>query len=288
MHRPVSGPAPPPRSSYLVCATPRSGSTLLCEALAATGVAGRPAEYFEAMYDTGLPRRPTDYFEGLRALPAAGFLADHLPAEGGDAREALRQAATYRDYLSWVFAAGTTSNGVFGAKLMWGHVDHFVSYLRDLPEHAGKPVPKMFAEVFPSLRYVRVLRRDKVRQAVSLWKALQTATWRIERSRPGGDKPRPSQEGEFSFDAIDHLRRQISVHEVAWTQYFDENGIEPLTIVYEDLIEAYEEALDRTLGYLEVPPQARSAPALEMHRQADSTSEEWVGRYLRGEYARRR
>ena len=273
--------------SYLVCATPRSGSTLLCEALAATAVAGRPAEYFEAMYDTGLPRRPTDYFEGLHALPAAAFLADHLPAEGGDAREALRQASTYRDYLSWVFAAGTTPNGVFGAKLMWGHVDHFVSYLRDLPEHAGRPVPRLFDAVFPSLRYLRVLRRDKVRQAVSLWKALQTATWRIERSRSGQDEPPRDREGEFSFDAIDHLRRQISVHEAAWTSYFEEAGIEPLTIVYEELSEAYEETLEETLGYLGVAPQARSAPALEMHRQADATSEEWVERYQLGEHALR-
>ena len=159
-----------------MCATPRSGSTVLCEALAATGVAGRPAEYFEAMYDTGLPRRPTDYFEGLRAIPAASFLADQLPAEGGEAREALRGATTYREYLAWVFGAGTTPNGVFGAKLMWGHVDHFVAYLRVLREHAGEPVPQMFAEVFPALRYVRVVRRDRLRQAVSLWRALQTAT----------------------------------------------------------------------------------------------------------------
>src|SRR5215218_5218815 len=177
-------------SSYLVCATPRSGSTLLCEALAATGVAGRPAEYFEAIYDTGLPRRPTDYFEGLRAIPAADFLADQLPAEGGAAREALRRAATYRDYLSWVLEEGTTPNGIFGAKLMWGHVDHFVAYLRDLREHAGKPVPEMLEHAFPSLRYVRVLRRDRIRQAVSLWKALQTATWRVDRERAGdGDAP---------------------------------------------------------------------------------------------------
>ena len=34
--------------AYLVCATQRSGSTLLCEALKATGVAGRPEEFFEA------------------------------------------------------------------------------------------------------------------------------------------------------------------------------------------------------------------------------------------------
>ena len=50
------------------------------------------------MYDTRLPRRPTDYFEGLRALSAAGFLADNLPAEGGEAREAWARAETFRDF----------------------------------------------------------------------------------------------------------------------------------------------------------------------------------------------
>lgn len=119
------------------------------------------------MYDTRLPRRPTDYFEGP-ARPLRGRLPRRQPpGRGWRGREAWARAETFRDYLSRVFAAGTTPNGVFGAKLMWGHLDHFVSYLRDLPERAGTPVPKMFDEVFPSLRYVRVLRRDKLRQSVS-------------------------------------------------------------------------------------------------------------------------
>ena len=44
--------------SYLVCATQRSGSTLLCELLKDTGVAGRPEEYFEATRDTGAAAPP--------------------------------------------------------------------------------------------------------------------------------------------------------------------------------------------------------------------------------------
>jgi LPS sulfotransferase NodH len=277
-----------PHTSYLVCATPRSGSTLYCEALAATGVAGRPAEYFEAMYDTGLPRRPTDYFEGLRELPAASFLTDNLPAEGGEARDALAGAQTYREYLAWVLSTGTTANGVFGAKLMWGHVDHLVSHLRDLREHAGTPVSEMFAAAFPSLRYVRVVRRDKLRQAVSLWRALQTATWRAQRAQAEEDEPAEERVPQFSFDAIDYLRRQITVQEVAWSSHFEENGIEPLTVVYEDFLAAYEETLDATLEFLGVPASERSAPALEMSRQSDSMSDEWVERYRRGEYARER
>ena len=54
-----------PVSSYLVCATQRSGSTLLCELLKGTCVAGRLEEFFEAVRHTGLPPHPGDYLVGL-------------------------------------------------------------------------------------------------------------------------------------------------------------------------------------------------------------------------------
>jgi len=56
-----------PAISYLMCATPRCGSTLLCDGLEATGLAGRPREYFEELKETGVPRRPREYFWGLRS-----------------------------------------------------------------------------------------------------------------------------------------------------------------------------------------------------------------------------
>ena len=36
-----------PYCTYLMCSAPRTGSTLLATALEATGLAGRPAEYFD-------------------------------------------------------------------------------------------------------------------------------------------------------------------------------------------------------------------------------------------------
>src|SRR5688572_2189063 len=55
-----------PERSYLVCATPRSGSTLLCHLLDQTGVAGRPEEYFEALRHYGVLRKPHEYFDAVR------------------------------------------------------------------------------------------------------------------------------------------------------------------------------------------------------------------------------
>ena len=39
--------APPPHTSYIVCSVPRSGSSLLCDVLAATELAGAPTEYLD-------------------------------------------------------------------------------------------------------------------------------------------------------------------------------------------------------------------------------------------------
>src|SRR5918911_4934810 len=52
-----------PKLSYLICATPRSGSTLLSEALTRTEIAGRPEEHFEVLLETGQRRQPRDYFQ---------------------------------------------------------------------------------------------------------------------------------------------------------------------------------------------------------------------------------
>src|SRR5580658_3106125 len=45
---PTHASAVPPTLTYLICTTPRTGSTLLCDALASTGISGRPDEYLAA------------------------------------------------------------------------------------------------------------------------------------------------------------------------------------------------------------------------------------------------
>jgi LPS sulfotransferase NodH len=69
-----------PDRSYLVCATPRSGSTLVCHALEETGVAGRPEEYFEALRHSGRPRRPEEYFIGVDDHSINDHLGAAVPA----------------------------------------------------------------------------------------------------------------------------------------------------------------------------------------------------------------
>src|SRR5581483_7521953 len=166
--------------SYLVCATPRSGSTLLCHALDKTGIAGHPEEYFEALRRSGLPRRPHEYFDPQRHANIVERLAFREMPDRAAEPNPLWQPDTYARYLEWTLRQGTTSNGVFGAKLMWGYLGDFAELLRGIDGMAGRPLPELLASAFPGLRYVQITRRNKVRQAVSLWKAVQTQAWKRE------------------------------------------------------------------------------------------------------------
>jgi LPS sulfotransferase NodH len=260
-------------SSYLVCATPRSGSTLLVEHLKSTGVAGRPEEFFEARVRTGRPRTAAGYFREPGAPDIGDILGD--PEKLGRAPEysSLDGIADYGTHLERAFEVGTTPNGVFGAKLMWGHVGDFQQLAGALPAYRGLPLAELLPAVFQRPRYVWVTRRDKVRQAVSLWKAIQTEAWRGD-SRAAAHDPRYHQE------ALDHLVKQLADHDTQWEAFFASAGIDPLVLSYEDDLSAGpEDAVRRVLRHLDlsVPPGWRS-PA-HMSRQADDLSERWVAQY---------
>ena len=273
-------PAVKPTRCYLVCATPRSGSTLLCEGLESTEVAGRPREYFEELKETGVPRRPREYFWGLRS---PGVLRQ-LPPDSQLDRSVEQRATWDRDdyarHLAASLAEGTTPNGVFGAKLMWSYFPDFLELMRGIARFGGMGDGSLLNTAFPDLHYVFISRSDKVRQAVSLWRALQTWVWRDH----GGGAPEGAT-GElrsiYSFDAIGHLLDQLRRHEDAWRGFFFRIGRQPLQLYYENIAGDLEACVGSVLDelHIERPP---GPPKVEkgMHRQSDDLSESWVQNYL--------
>ena len=245
--------------SYVVCATPRSGSTLLCALLAGTGVAGRPEEFFECLWRTGRPRQPREYFAGVGDAGVLGLLA---PTEPG--------AVDRSDPFPSALERGTTANGVFGAKLMWTH-------LLDLAERLERPADAaLLAERLPALLYVHVTRDDKVAQAVSLWRAAQTLAWRAEE---GGRE----HEAVYHAGAIGHLVAQLTEQDEAWRAWFAANGIEPLTIAYEEL--AADAAATAGAVLAHVGAETAEIPAPPLRRQGDDRSTRWVERFRGGRAA---
>jgi trehalose 2-sulfotransferase len=263
-----------PSSSYLVCATQRSGSTLLCELLKGTGVAGCPEEFFEAVRDTGLPPHPGDYLTGLPRT-GAGIRDDLIPSDG-PAYSSLAGIDDYRLHLERTYAWGTTANGVFGAKLMWNQLPELQTLAGKLPEFTGLETADLLERLFGGPRYIWVSRGDKVRQAVSLWKALQTRRWRHEDA--GGERPQP----EYRFEGIHHLVGRLESEDRGWRDFFSEHGLEPLAISYEDDLEPDPDGtVRRVLSWLGVRTPEGSTSRPPLRRQSDGLSDEWVASYHR-------
>jgi trehalose 2-sulfotransferase len=265
-----------PWRSYLVCATPRSGSTLLCDLLDRTGVAGHPQEYFEALRHSGLPRRPHEYFDHVLHADIVRRLASREMPQGPPTPSDLWVPERYGRYLDRALEEGTTANGVFGAKLMWGYLDDFATLLRSIDESwARLRVRDVLRRAFPDLRFVRITRADKVRQAVSLWKAVQTQAWRA------GHGGTPRAEPEYDARALRHLVHQLTDHERSWEEWFQRTGERSLSVTYEDLAEAHEPVVRRVLEHLEIEvPEPLDLGPPRLQAQADAISEQWVARYL--------
>ena len=192
-----------------MCSTPRSGSTLLCETLLATGRLGRPLEHFEVFRHTGLPRQPREYFDPGSPAEVLQHLA---PLEPG--RPSTESSA---DWWSRIHAAGLTDNGVWGGKLMWGHVEDLLARARELDGLADADLNQVLTALLGDVTFVHVSRTDHVAQAVSLWRAVQTQTWRAQATR--------SQDGaRYEFAGIDHLAAQLRAHDLQWRQWLTGHG----------------------------------------------------------------
>jgi LPS sulfotransferase NodH len=248
-----------PQLCYLVCATPRSGSTLLCHLLDDTGIAGHPQEYFEALQHSGVPRRPHEYFDRERHANIIERLAFREMPDRAPTPSPLWSPDTYDRYLAWALEQGTTPNGVFGAKVMYAH-------LEDLwPRLAGRALE----DVLPDLRFVRVSRADRVAQAVSLWIAIQTQHWRDQ----GAD--RETREPVYSFTAIRHLVGQLTADELAWDEWLA--GREVIDVPYERLAAAPRDTVTAVLERLGI--EGAAPDDARMRRQAGARSREWIERY---------
>jgi len=234
-----------PVLSYTIWFSQRTGSTLLCHALESTGLAGRPGEWLLS--------------EDVLALYE---------------RHGAGTPAELRDR---VWDVATTPNGVLGLKhgLYEPYFGALLGEFRHLDGHDGTR-PGIWESAFPSSRHIFMTRRNKIRLAVSWWKAIQSREWH----RLHGAAPQDAEiVDRYRFEAIDHLLAEAAMREAAIQEFFAEGGIVPLTIVYEDFVRRYEETVLEILTWLGISASKASVAPPAHERLADAISEDWVQRF---------
>lgn len=236
-----------PDRSYTIWSSQRTGSTLLCNALQSTGIAGKPDEWL-------------------------------LP---GDLR-AHYHVSSPAELQECLWGLGSTPNGIFGAKYGFyePHFSALLNVFQTFPD-AGKGTGRsgrsgVWERAFPNGRHIFMTRRNKVRLAVSWWKAIRTNEWH----RKTGEIPKATEITEaYSFDAIHHLYCESVMRECGIQEFFSEAGIIPLTVVYEDFIQEYEGTVRRVLEHLGIDPQNVAIAPPYHDRLADEVSASWTARF---------
>lgn len=219
---------------------------MLCGLLESSGVAGHPASYFkrESLHD---------YADDWRiARPRDGQID-----------EAYVQAA---------LAAGKTSNGVFGGRIMAETLPEVISGLA--ASRPGATDVDLLSAQLGRLRFVHLRRRDVVAQAVSWAKALQTHFWHPgEAVAPGGQDP------HYDEELIGRIVATIERSEADWTVWFAAHSIMPCEVTYEELAADPPRTAHKVLDCLglSVPPDRQ----LEVghRRQADQLNADWITRF---------
>lgn len=246
----VAGVSRLPFDAYLLCATPRTGSTLLCGLLESSGVAGHPASYFR--------RESLDEY------------ADHWkvsrPPDGQVDRTFIRAALT----------AGRTPNGAFGARVMGDTVPELMDALSALDPGPTSDLPKV-ADTFGRTRFVHLRRRDVVAQAVSWARSVQTHFWQPgEVAAPGGQRPR------YDRDLITQLVARVEGLEAGWGTWFETQGLVPHEVTYEELSADPTGTAHAVLDFLGVDLPEGVDLTTGHRRQADALNVEWITRFRSG------
>ena len=227
-------------TGYLLCGTPRTGSTLLCSLLSSTGVLGRPESYFREPDEGAWARR----FD--------------LPVSGERVRD-------YRAFVQAVRAASATDNGIFAARIMWGSIERLREGLDEPPDQSDLGA---LEGAFGPLAFVHLTRDDVVAQAISWTRAEQTGYWQQ------GDTASRSPEPDIG--QMTDLVATIRAHNTAWRQWFARNGIQPHQLTYEELVRAPRSAVEDIAALLPVALPATWQPVSPHRQQADRINEEWA------------
>ncbi|HTK83813.1 MAG TPA: Stf0 family sulfotransferase [Patescibacteria group bacterium] len=237
-----------PRTSYFICTTRRSGSWLLAGGLEDTRVAGHPSEWFNDQEEKiwcerwGLPYPHVDY----------------------------------KRYLDKVREAGMAGTDIFGAKCLGVNLLDLAPKLGAIAKYHGRPIAEVLPEIFPNLRYIWLTREDRARQAISLYRAIQSGHWFDLEGHINAPAPKPQ------FDAAEIWKCECEIRDLdnMWHRFFHDAGIDPLPVVYEELAENYEETVRNVLRFLDVPTaDTVNITPPRFKKQSDSTTDDWVERY---------
>jgi trehalose 2-sulfotransferase len=238
------------RVAYLLVGNPRSGSSLLAEALTTTGVLGRPEEYF--------------WREQEREW-AARF---GLPPP---------DQSNYHVYVQAALRYGTTPNGVFAAKVFWVHAADLIRRSGGFAALSGVPDHERFRRVFGGGLRAVLLTRNCLDAALSLWRAETTGVWSLQ-----ADERPPPPPSRLDIWRVTQLHALMHAGELGWPHLLQSIEVPYFTLTYPEIASDLVAGVRRVARFVGVGlPNTVDQIAPRLSRQADATTERFATEWAR-------
>lgn len=238
------------RKSIFFTATHRSGSTVLLDSIRLLDSLGRPGELF-------YPRN------------ILGILQRH----------GLKQELEADTWIPALIAEGSSPNGIFSTKLFADNLHWLVKELSggSWPEGLNS-LAEFFETHFPNALFVSIRRRDKLRQGISLLKAMQSGLWhstqetKVIARQPYYDR----QQIMWAISNIESQEKDLDL-------LFDSLGASPQIYYYEDLIDDLEGTVRTIFEAAGEQMPNCGIPDSGLARMSNRQTEAWVERFQREE-----
>lgn len=235
----------------VLCATQRCGSTLLCEDMRNTQVLGYPEEYY-IPWDVLKPNKNWE-------------------------RNFKNQNRNR-----------VTENGVFSAKVMLNYLPRMNKCFETFAKSDNDE--KLFGgfyKAFENATWVYVYRENTAKQAISRLISKQTGINHATKSKDDdhfagnlmkGYDEKYNQDVKYSFDALQRNMDDISRENILWRRFFDDWGIKPLVLKYEDVVKSFPEHLRAIAAAADIE---LSEPFVErkMVKLSNQVNKEWYRRF---------
>jgi len=243
------------RRLLAIASTERTGSTLLCSILRATKAAGNPVEYLNIQTNNFATFRSRHHTPRIKATYLPVALARKATGRFPWKDVSSFSRASFLDYLRAVAEVNKTPNGVFGVKMHWNQ------YERHMLDR-GLDVGFWNAPV----KWVRITRRDEIRQAISFVRAAQTDSWNSSMQV----KREPHYDPEAILAALERIEHENS----CWSKYFNEHGIHPLHITFEELTRDTANTIRKVMDHIGSPIEV--VPDTQTKPQSDGINADWA------------
>jgi LPS sulfotransferase NodH len=192
----------------------------------------------------------------LQSTKIAGFPTEHLRQPSAVLTQFCK--FDYLRYLQLLMSYKTTSSEVFGTKI----ISHFLQVFQTNSLEFDELIQKYFS------KFIYLVRRDKIAQAVSIFLAQKTDVWHIlseQQSKEYSDRVEQININDTHLEEINKNYLFLLKQEAYLEKILKTYQLSPLIIEYEQLVNNTEEEVSKVLKYLGIISDRKRVTNISSH-----------------------